>query len=184
MNNKTLIGSFVLVVGISVGLFIWNRKDAPKIAYVRSSVLVSSYSGMKEARAMYKEKMDKWKANIDTLQKDYQQALSRYNMEASDLGSAQKKERETYLRKQEENLRQYAGTLEQQAAEEDQKMTEGVLNQINTYIKEYGEKNGYDLILGITRDGNIMYGKEAMDITDDVLKGINASYKAEPEEVK
>ena len=177
INNKLLLLLIVLTFAASLGLFAWNRASVPRIAYVRSAELVSSYTGMKEARSLYQEKMNKWKSNIDTLQKDYQQAINKYNMEAASLSAREKQERETYLRKQEDNLRQYAGTLEQKAAEEDQKMTEGVLNQINSYVKEYGEKQGYDLILGITRDGNILYGKEAIDITEEALKGLNESYK-------
>ena len=131
------------MLAISLGLFAWNRTSSPRIAYVRSAVLVSSYTGMKEARSLYQEKMSKWKSNIDTLSKDYQQAINKYNMEVTSLSANEKKERENYLHKQEDNLRQYAGTLEQKATEEDKKMTEGVLNQINSYVKDYGEKKGY-----------------------------------------
>ena len=180
INHRLLLLLLILALAVSIGLFAWNKTSTPRIAYVRSAVLVNSYLGMKEAQNLYQEKMSKWKSNIDTLRNDYQQAINKYNQEVKSLSVKEKQEREIYLRKQEDNLRQYAGTLEQKATEEDRKMSEGVLNQINSYVKEYGEKQGYDLILGITRDGNILYGKEAIDITDEVLKGLNDSYKTSP----
>lgn len=50
---------------------------------------------------------------------------------------------------------------------------------INQLIEQYSVENGYDLILGTTDDGSILYGAEAVDITDDLLQYINQGYRAE-----
>lgn len=183
MNSKNLIAVIALFAGC-IGLFAWNKMSTPKIAYVRTGEVVDKYIGMKEARNLYKDKMGKWQANIDTLKNDYYKVLNQYNQEATKLPAKEKAEREAYLQKQEMNIRQYAASLDEKAKEEDDKLTQGVLNQINSYVKEYGEQNGYDLILGTTLEGNVLYGKDGIDVTDKVLKGLNESYGKKEEKAQ
>ncbi len=165
------------ITAIIVAALVWTRLSVPKLAYIKSARVVENYAGMKEAQILYKEKMNKWKENVDTLQQDYQKTINKYNSEFSGLSKKERAEREDLLKKQEMNIRQYVSVLDEKAKEEDLKMTEGVINQINSYIKEYGEKHGYDLILGVTMDGSVLYGKDAIDVTDEVLKGLNENYK-------
>jgi outer membrane protein len=44
-------------------------------------------------------------------------------------------------------------------------------------VEEYGKENGYDLILGTTTSGNILYGTEKKDITEQVLNALNNAYE-------
>lgn len=176
MNNKVftiLCASIAVVVSVLVS----SKFFTPRIAFIRSAVIVDKYKGMLEARDMYKRKIGQWQANIDTLEAEYKKSYGIYTSEMPRLTSGQKQEREESLKKQEANIRSYVTALEQKAKQEDNKLTEGVLNQVNSFIKEYGEAKGYDVILGSTLDGSILYGKEAKDITDEVLKELNDSYK-------
>ena len=52
-----------------------------------------------------------------------------------------------------------------------------MINDINDYVKEYGKKKGYDIIFGASGSGNVMYASEASDLTEDVLKGLNAEFE-------
>jgi outer membrane protein len=173
--NKGFIVITILFL-ICIGCCIWIKLSVPKIAYIKSGDLVAKYAGMLEAKKMYKDKMSKWQSNIDTLQNDYQRSVSNYHLDQPKLSSPEKSKREELLKKQEMNIRQYVSSLEQKAQEEDQKMTEGVLNQINSFVKEYGQSHGYDVILGTTAEGNLLYGKDGIDITEEVLVELNKNY--------
>ncbi len=54
-----------------------------------------------------------------------------------------------------------------------------ILEQLSQYIKDYGLDNGYDYVFGATGDGNILYGAEPADITEEVIAYINKSYQGE-----
>ncbi|WP_028980229.1 OmpH family outer membrane protein [Sporocytophaga myxococcoides] len=183
MNKRSYIIIFSLVIFLS-GIISYgvSKFTSPKIGYVRSGELVKNFEGMKEAKNIYKSKMEKWQANIDTLQGDYRSAVSKYTNDLPGLSKKEKEERELYLGKQEQGIRDYVKSLEEKAKEEDEKMTQAVLNQINSYIKEYGENHGYDVILGLTQEGNVLYGNDSKDITEDLLKGINDWYKNKEEQ--
>jgi len=59
--------------------------------------------------------------------------------------------------------------------------TEQVMNQLNQYIKEYGEKRGYDYIYGADGSGSLLYANQDNDISDEIIEYINLSYQNEIE---
>lgn len=177
IKNYLLLFLMVLIIG--AGSFFLIRSSSPKIAYVRSSELVSKYRGMQEASALYKDKMAKWQSNIDTLEADYQRSVGKYNLDFSKLSATLRKESQESLEKQRQNIQQYVKTLDEKAREEDEKMTVGVINQINSFVESYGKDKGYDFIFGTTQDGNILYGAKGKDITEDIITALNNSYKAD-----
>lgn len=51
-----------------------------------------------------------------------------------------------------------------------------VWKQLNSYLAEYGEENEYDVIIGMQGNGNVMYAKEGVNITEDVITYANSKY--------
>lgn len=55
--------------------------------------------------------------------------------------------------------------------------TKEVNDRLNEYVKSYAEKNGVEIVLGSGGQGNVMYVKDALDVTDDLIKYINTAYE-------
>lgn len=55
-------------------------------------------------------------------------------------------------------------------------MTGDVVTHVNAYLKKYGESKGYKIILAATEYGNLAYAEEGLDITDQVLEGLNKEF--------
>lgn len=51
-----------------------------------------------------------------------------------------------------------------------------IWKQINEYVEQFGSTSGYDLILGIKGEGNVMYGTQELNVTEEVLNYINRKY--------
>jgi outer membrane protein len=51
-----------------------------------------------------------------------------------------------------------------------------IWTQINQYISDYGSQHNFDIILGATGEGNIMYAKKEKDNTEKIIEYINAKY--------
>lgn len=175
--NKIIL-TFLVIVGCISGVALYRSFDNPKIAYVRSGDLVYGYDGMKEARSSYEIKSAQWQANIDTLRNDLERAVSSYNLKYQELSPGERAEREKLLRQQESNFEVYVKNMQEQAQKEDAKMTEGVLNQVNSFVEQYAKDKGFDLVIGTTQSGNLLYGSSYMDITDELLKALNENYKS------
>ena len=151
---------------------------APRIAYVDSIKLMNGYQGMIDARKVYQQKATGWQANIDTLAMEVQQRIADYEKTSAKMSAKERDLSRELIRNKEQQLREYQQVLNSQAQEEDAKMTNDVVSQVNTYIKEYGESNGYTVILAAVK-GNIVFAKDAIDLTDEILEGVNKNYKGQ-----
>lgn len=147
-----------------------------KIAFVRSGEIINKYAGMKDAQQVFQEKVKVWQANIDTLESEFHYAAHMFAASGSSLAITEQQHEQEKLRGQEESLAQYRHAIEIKSQEEEKTMTQGVLNQINSFIAEYGKEQGYDVILGTTMSGSVLYGNDALDITDNVLQELNNAY--------
>ncbi|MDP1744606.1 MAG: OmpH family outer membrane protein [Bacteroidota bacterium] len=175
MMNKVVLGLVIVAVLIS-GTALYQSNHSVKIAYIRSADMVYSYEGMKDAQKAYQDKMLAWQANVDTLRIELERNFNTYTNESTKLSVKEKSEKESLLSQQQQNYNQYAQAIKAKSKTEEQKMTEGVLNQVNSFIEEYSKKQGYDVVIGTTTSGNLLYAKQYMDITEDVLKALNENY--------
>jgi|SRR6185437_4677845 len=178
-NAKEVMMALLFVVTIfCVSSFFWSFSfGRQKIAYIKSAALVYGYAGMQEAHNKFSLKEDVWKANIDTLKNEYQNALNEFKEDLPKLAASEKEEREKQLYKQKQSFENYKAAIDKKVEDEDTKETQAVLGQINSFVADYGKEHGYDLIIGTTNDGNLMYAKASLDITDEVLKALNDNYK-------
>lgn len=52
-----------------------------------------------------------------------------------------------------------------------------IWNQLNSYIKEYGKAHDYDFIYGVVGNGSMMYARQELDVTDEIIEYANKTYE-------
>src|SRR5688500_9404800 len=175
--NPQKINLAVGIVNLCVLAFIaYTFFFQPKVVYVDSAKLLNDYKGMQAARAAYQQKAVTWKANVDTLTNEVQQQIFTYEKESPKMSAKERQLSQELIRTKQNQLAQYQNALNTQAQQEDQKMTGEVISQINAYLKKYGEWKGYKIILAATEYGNLAYADEQLDITAEVMEGLNKEY--------
>ena len=148
-----------------------------KLAVVQSQQVVEHYEGMLEAKKSYEEevkvlneKFESQKHLFEVKKRVYDSLQSSYNED--------KKQKSLYeLEHIREATYKLGQAIEEKAAKEETILLEGVFNKINAYIERYGAENGYDVIIGATLSGNILYANKATDVTDEIIKGLNNEYR-------
>jgi len=179
MNQKMLIPlGIVNLAGLCVLAFLYFTSNQ-KIYYVDSAQLVNGYSGMQVARKAYQQKATTWKANVDTLASEVQQQIMRYEKESVKMTPKERQLSQELIRTKQNQLVEYQRAMNTQAQQEDDKMTGEVISQINAYIKKYGKDHGYKIIMAATQYGNIAYADENLDLTKEVLEGLNKEYSGQ-----
>ena len=83
------------------------------------------------------------------------------------------------LQQQQQEYQEYAVRKQQEMAEEQQVMMNQIANAIAEFVEEYNAEHQYALILSTS--GNILStpvvcGDARLDITEDLLAGLNAAY--------
>lgn len=175
MANGVL--SLSLILSLSFQWF-----SPKKIAYVQTAQLINEYQGMAQARNDYQIKAQQWQANIDTLAMEWQREVETYQKEQKTLTQKEKELTEQLLDQKQKQLREYQAAIQEQAQQEDLAMTERVLGEINTFIEAYGKSNGYEIIIAATDMGNLAYATDGLDITREILEGLNTAPAPIPEQ--
>ncbi len=58
-----------------------------------------------------------------------------------------------------------------------QKFEDEIWTQLNQYVKDFGDEEKLDIIFGVAGKGNIMYAKEGIDRTEEVINYVNRRYQ-------
>lgn len=174
MKIKDII--IIVLIIFNLGMVIWLKITIPKFAYVRSVDLVENYKGMDEGRELFQTKKTGWQHTVDSLKRNLETQIGIYNQTKNSLSKNELIEKEQVLNNLQQSYYEFAKELEEKATKEDQRITQSVLNQINSFTEQYGKQKGYTMILGTTMEGTLLYGDEFIDITDDVLLNLNKNF--------
>ena len=177
MKNFLQWFSFALALA-ALTLVLWLLFKNDRLAYVDSGKLINGYKGMELARKEFQKKSSVWRANVDTLVKEIQQEVVKFEKESGKMSNKEKDLTKKLIQAKQQQLAEYQRATNEKAAQEDNQMTKKVIGEINAYIKKYGEKHHYKIILASTDYGNIAYADEGLDLTAEVLDGLNANFSA------
>lgn len=128
---------------------------------------------MQTARADYRRHTESWQANLDTLKNTVQQEITSYNRIRPQLSATQRLEKEARIIQRQKQYLDYKKSITQQAAAEEARTTAEVVRKADLLMKQYGQDQGYDLVFAATEAGTIVYGKEAKNITSDLINFLN-----------
>lgn len=176
MKNRSVVISVILsfIISISV-VFGYSYFTQKKIAFVRTGFVLAEYNGMKSANAVYDSERIRVQTNMDTLRKryDYLAGLS------ATVSGSNKSQVEYQLKVAGEDYERYANSATDQLEKRRVELTSVVIKEINSTIEAYGKKHHYDIILGSTDAGSLLYGVPDADVTEEILSILNSNYKAE-----
>lgn len=156
------------------------QKPVGTIAFVNIDTLVQNLELWQSLRDKFQDKQNQYNTEITSKQR-------RLQTRANDLGDRVQKtlvtrsdaEKEAaQLEQENQTLMQLAENYRVQLAEEEQVSYRQILNEIMIYLEEVGKKEGYTYVLGNSFGGNILFAEQGLDITYEVLKGMNARFKS------
>jgi len=176
--NKLALPIALLALITTVGSFFYLQSSS-ELVYVDVNKLLDGYKRTKIVRAEFDKKANTMKANVDSLITGWQNELKVYEKERSSMSKKEVELKQELLANKQQQISNYQQAIQKQLAEEDKKSTQTVINDINDFVKDYGKKKGYKVILGAIGNGNIMYGEDASDLTDIVLEQINQEFEGE-----
>jgi outer membrane protein len=165
---------------ISITLFLVSffYKADTKFAYVDGVKLVTGYRGMELAKKELEVKSGAWKANLDTLQRELEKSVSEYELTKAKLTNKERSLTEELIKAKQSQFLNYQEVVTNNLQKADQELSSKILEQVNEYIKRYGESNGLTIIFAATQYGNIAYANKELDLTEVLLKGLNEEFDA------
>ena len=184
---STAVLSAVMILGFTQCVQQTNvpQEQAPvavsglKLAYVDVDSLLANYLFYQDLVEEMTRKEENYRLALteeyNKLQKEINDFQNKVQNNVYSSAERAESERNRLLKKQqalEEKSRQYSTDFDNEGAANSEKISEIVDN----YIKKYNKTHGFDMI--ITK-ASLLFADEALNITAEILDGLNAEYKSD-----
>ncbi len=142
--------------------------------------MLLNYTFAKNANEALISKQENSRATLNSRARTLQTEMDEFNRKLENnafLSRERAEDAQKSILKKQQELQQLEGNLSNQLMEQQEKMTNQLRDTINAFFKEYNRNGKYEMIISNTANDNVLYSKEAYDITDDVIKQLNARVK-------
>ena len=150
------------------------------IAYVNTDTLWESYEKVK----ILKAELEKNRKRLETELTGKAQAIEKEvysfqeKIQAGTVSQDQAQAKEAELMQKQQNLYQLKGEYEQKAVEDESKKNEDLRKEIFEYINKYNQAHDkYTLIMAYATGGSIMVADSSLEITSEILNGLNEEFE-------
>lgn len=196
MKNVSLILNGVLLVAVVVLFILHFSSGKPsnssttggsstpsdlKVAYVNQDTILKYYDFVK----VNTDKLDAKAKQLDQALNARQQALQRdvqaYQQGANNLTRGQAIALEEDLQKKGQNLQMFQEQATQEMMIERDRINTELYTNLTDFLKGYAKEKGLEVVLKYDRGSDVLYSNEGLDISKDVVKGLNEAWKTQSE---
>jgi len=151
------------------------------IVYVNSDSLINNYDYYKAVKLKFQTLTAQAQTEISTKGAAFQKEVAAYQKGASALNLVQRTATEKRLAKKQQDLQQLSQNTGKQLQDVEAAQNEALYNKISAFLKVYAKNKGYKLVLTYSKTNpSMLYGDESLDITKDVIAGLNDDFKKNP----
>lgn len=171
-KSKFTILFVILLLGAIVGVIVYQQQSSPKTGFILIQEVYNGFDMKKENEKKFVQVKNARDKILDSLTLEFK-------ILAGKIDSEQQKNQSTIeeFRGKRDEYVQRKKTYEEDNDALSKKYDQEILTQLNQYVKDYGEKNGYTYIFGNDSNGSLMYAKETHNITKEIIRFINDKYK-------
>jgi len=192
MKNASLILNAVLLVAVVV-LFILHFTQKPsggasgesstpsnvKVAYINQDTLFKYYDFVKENRDRLEKEAKSLSDQLANRQASLQREVQAYQNNVNSLTIGQARDLEASLQQKGQNLQMYEQSLQQQMMDDQAQVAEQIHGKLQEYLKTYSKERGIAVVVRYDRQSDVLYAGDSLDISKDVIKGLNDAWKIE-----
>lgn len=150
---------------------------AKGIVYINSDTLLDNikyYHDMKnEMEAEQAKVKTELKGESDKLQAD----AATYQKQAIGMTDLERENKEKELGMRQQNLMEKKDRLLSGLDEKQAKASEELYAHISNFLAEFNKGKGYQFVLGYQKGGGILFANDSLDITHQVIDGLNKKYE-------
>ena len=153
--------------------------DGLKIAFVEVDSLMTQYTFAKDYSVTLQKKSNNARNTLNQKGSALQAAAANFQQKLNNNGFQSREQaasQQAAIERQQRDLQELQARLENELASETAKFNEALRDSLQNFLKDYNKDKKYDLILSKAGD-NILTADKKLDITQDVINGLNKRYK-------
>lgn len=151
---------------------------AGSIVYFDLDTVLDEYDMANDLRSEVETKVNAIQKDVNRRQKNLENAVNDFNNKLNKglMTSAVAAEQQQRLQQQDANFQQFAQQKQAEIMEEQQVMMNRIADAIKTFIEEYNAEKKYSMILSNQAGVPVITGDASLNITDEIIAGLNAKY--------
>ena len=152
---------------------------AGDIVYVRLDTLMMQYDMYSDLQSSFEAKAQNVDNDLNKKARKLESDIKNFENQINKglLTRSAAEQQNNSLQQRQANLQTEAAQKQQELAEESQVLLNQVMYAIKTYLEEYNKEHNFAAILTTTDASNVVIvGAPALDITNEIVEGLNAEY--------
>ena len=195
MKNVSLALNAVLLIAVAVLYYLQfsgskstSTSTGPttpsNIAYINTDSVLKYYEFTKVNNEKLQDRAKRLQDDLKNRATALQGEINDYQRNRGSLTIGQAQAVEEGLARKEQNFRMAQETAGQEIQMEQAKLSQDLYDKITAYLKKYSQENGLQVVLKFDGTSDLWYGADGLDISTQVIEGLNAEYKASTTPVK
>ena len=166
-----------LRLGLLITLAVAGSASAAdlKVGYIDSSRIFQEYKDAQEAQARFDRQAQGWRDEATDKERLVKQLRDEVRDRSPILSALKRQEKEEALQKaiaEHERFIQSIWGPQGRAAQENERTTQDVVNQIRTVVEKIAGDKGLDLVFD-SAGGFLIYADKTLDLTSEVVRQLN-----------
>ncbi|KAB1065954.1 MULTISPECIES: OmpH family outer membrane protein [Salibacter] len=158
-----------------------SKQSDPVVAIVNTDSLMKQYELAIELEGKLSKQQARFESRIKTKEGELMDDYEKLKRDAPTLGRFEGQARQQELQKREQKLYELQDNLSRSLAKAETEFTQRVTDSVTLYMDEISKQHNYKVVLSKSISSNILWSSEQVDITDQVIKGLNDRYDGEAE---
>jgi outer membrane protein len=178
--KKIAVVTLALYLGSLLPAVAVHAQEEPKIGYIDTVNIFAEFKETIEAEEIYKKELDGWKKEAAEMEAEIAQLRDELQSQSLMLSEEKLAEKKLVLDQKFKDYQKYMNDTfgdEGTAAQRNKELTAPIVEKINAVISQIAEEEGYTIIFDAAQ-GNIVYAKKALDLTEKVLERLQAQMEA------
>jgi outer membrane protein len=147
-----------------------------RIAYIEMDSLEASFAMFKDVKAELGRKEEALNSEKAKMERNYKQRLEKYQAQAATMSQVQSESATKDMMQLQQQMQGRAQALDQEYQEFYMRRSKDVKSKIEAFLKQYNAQKRYAYIFAY-EPGLFYYRDSVYDITGDVVRGLNDTYK-------
>lgn len=155
-------------------------KAEGKTMYINIDSLEAKYDYFIKIKAQLEKLGKSNEAEIKGMYNNFQNTYQKYQqqMESQSMTQEQYQEAQMTLAEMEKSIREKEERISENYAKEAERLNNQFLKNIEAYLKKKSQEHNYSYVLAYAKGANLLYVNDSLDITKQVVTGLNTEYKA------
>ncbi len=196
MKKLSIVLNVILIIAVSILYVIHFSKKKEKtkqqkeslvaeegsIVYINTDSLLTKYQFSRDLNEKFLKKQEDSRTDFNFKAQNLEKEAMEFQRKLENNGFLTRERAEAAQQKiiqKQQNLQQLDRELTAELMREQNENSKRLFDSLSNFLKEYNEGKNYSLVLSTTQGGNVLFSKKGLEITQEVIDGLNARYKPE-----